>query len=266
VSSQHRNRERLKWVLAGMGILYSALVLAMSMAWYSGQMIEPFHFFNDLPEWKQLDKFAHFFWTFQVAAISYRLLKWGGLNASIKWGAIAGFVFVSSVEIPDGFSTGYGASIFDLMANALGAIFFFLQMHFWKSLNVFAKFSFHPTLYAIQRPSLLGDGFLQELLKDYNGQTFWYTWSPTLKHWPRWLSLAIGFGAEGMIYGRDSQNELHQSFPYRKFLLSLDFNFAVIHFQKPWMNTLFYPLHILKCPAPALEISEKGVRFHWLYF
>lgn len=259
------SKSRLKWVVAGMSTIYAILVLGMSLAWYKGQMIEPFHFFNDLPEWKQLDKIAHFFWTFQVCALVFRLFQWGGWQ-SAKWSCFVGFGLVSSVEIPDGFSTGYGASVFDLLANALGAACFFVQMHFFKSIQFFAKFSFHSTAYAIQRPSLLGDGFLQELLKDYNGQTFWYAWAPNIKHWPRWLSLAVGFGAEGMIYGRDAENLAHGLTPFRKIVFSIDLNFAVLKFERPWQNALLYPLHILKIPAPAVEISERGLKFHWLYF
>ncbi|MCA4897422.1 MAG: DUF2279 domain-containing protein [Bacteroidota bacterium] len=258
-------QSKLKWIAAAMSLIYAALVLALSLAWYKDQMIEPFHFFNDLPEWKQLDKLAHFFWTFQVSALVFRLLSWGGWQ-SAKWASLIGFVLVSSVEIPDGFSAGYGASIFDLVANALGAGCFFAQMHFFKSIRFFAKFSFHATPYAIQRPSLLGDGFLQELLKDYNGQTFWYAWAPAIKFWPRWLSLAVGLGAEGMIYGRDAENLSHGFVPFRKIVFSVDLNFASLKFERPWLQAITYPFHIIKFPAPALEVSERGWKFHWLYF
>ncbi|MFN7601964.1 MAG: DUF2279 domain-containing protein, partial [Bacteroidota bacterium] len=77
-------QSKLKWIAAAMSLIYAALVLALSLAWYKDQMIEPFHFFNDLPEWKQLDKLAHFFWTFQVSALVFRLLSWGGWQ-SAKW-------------------------------------------------------------------------------------------------------------------------------------------------------------------------------------
>ncbi|MFM8834132.1 MAG: DUF2279 domain-containing protein, partial [Cytophagales bacterium] len=111
-----------------------------------------------------------------------------------------------------------------------------------------------------------GDGFLQELLKDYNGQTFWYAWTPSFKMWPRWLSLAVGIGAEGMIYGRDAENLSRGFTPFRKILFSVDLNFTSFKFEQKWLNVLIYPLHILKFPAPALEVSERGVKFHWLYF
>jgi hypothetical protein len=249
-----------------MGILYAALVLAASMAWYSDQMVQPFHFFNDLPEWKQLDKLGHAFCAFHVCAIASRLLCWGGLKHSIAIGTAVGFLIVSSIEVFDGFSIGYGASLFDLMANALGSILFLAQAKFLRQIKLFPKFSFHFTSFATVRPSLLGDGFLQEILKDYNGQTYWYSWSPEKKWWPSFLSIAVGLGAEGMVYGRDAENELHNFSPYRKYFLSVDIN---PHFFQPkqlWAQALVTTLTIFKFPAPAIELSTEGIRFHWLYF
>ncbi|NOS57005.1 MAG: DUF2279 domain-containing protein [Cyclobacteriaceae bacterium] len=257
---------RLKWVIGFMVLIYLALVFALAKAWYADQMVESFHFFNDLPEWKQLDKFAHALWAFHICAIATRLLKWGSLDQPIAMGAIIGFLFVSSIEILDGFSAGYGASLFDLAANALGAALFFVQMKIWNRIHIFPKFSFHFTSFAVLRPSLLGDGFFQEILKDYNGQTFWYSWSPAKKWWPSFLSLAVGIGAEGMIYGRDGQNEAHQFSPYRKLLFSLDLNSNYLSSKKGWIRAVAYPFTVVKFPAPAIEISVQGIRFHWLHF
>lgn len=257
---------RLVWVLIGIGLLYIFIVGSLASAWYADQMIQPFHFFNDLPEWKQLDKFAHAFWAFHVCAMAARLLRWGDMQKADLSGAILGFLIVSSIEILDGFSVGYGASVFDLIANAIGSLLFFAQLKLWKYIKFFPKFSFHLTSFAVLRPSLLGDGFLQQILKDYNGQTFWYSWSPQKKWWPLFLSIAIGVGAEGMIYGRDAENELHNFSPYRKFYLSIDLNSNYFSSKKKWWQVVAYPLTIFKCPAPALEISTQGLRFHWLYF
>lgn len=264
--TRKQTNKKLPWVLAGIAVAYGVIVLLLGTAWYADQMLQPFHFFNDLPEWKQLDKFAHALWAFHVCAISSRLLNWGGLDQHLTVGAITGFLIVSSIEILDGFSVGYGASIFDLGANALGALLFLVQTKCWNHIIIFPKFSFHFTSFAMLRPSLLGDGFFQEILKDYNGQTFWYTWSPQRKWWPSFLSIAIGIGAEGMIYGRDAENALHNLSPYRKFFLSLDLNPNFFDPSSKWLKGIVYLLTMFKCPAPAIEISTRGIRFHWLYF
>jgi hypothetical protein len=258
--------KKLWWVIGSIALLYSAIVWALGSAWYSDQMVWPFHFFNDLPEWKQLDKFAHVFWTFHVCAMASRMLRWGGSEQHLPIGTAVGFLIVSSIEILDGFSIGYGASPFDLIANFIGSILFFTQTKIWQRIKIFPKFSFHFTSFAVLRPSLLGDGLFQEILKDYNGQTFWYSWSPEKKWWPSFLSIAIGVGAEGMIYGRDVENELHNFSPYRKFFLSVDLNPNHFSSKGKWWQIAFYPLTIFKCPAPAIEFSTQGIRFHWFYF
>ena len=35
-----------------------------------------FQFFDDLAEWNQLDKLAHFVWAFHITAVAARLLTW----------------------------------------------------------------------------------------------------------------------------------------------------------------------------------------------
>ncbi|MFN6090314.1 MAG: DUF2279 domain-containing protein [Cyclobacteriaceae bacterium] len=261
-----KTNKKFPWILTGIAAAYGIIVLLLGTAWYADQMVQPFHFFNDLPEWKQLDKFAHALWAFHVCAISSRLLKWGGLDQHLIVGVITGFLIVSSIEILDGFSVGYGASIFDFLANALGALLFLVQTKYWNRIAIFPKFSFHFTSFAVLRPSLLGDGFFQEILKDYNGQTFWYTWSPQKKWWPSFLSIAIGIGAEGMVYGRDAENTAHNFSPYRKFFLSVDLNPNYFNPTKKSLKGIAYLLTMVKCPAPTIEISTHGIRFHWLYF
>jgi hypothetical protein len=264
--NQPPNNRRLRVIYAVIAVLYGLIVFALGTAWYSGQMLEPFHFFNDLPEWKQLDKFAHLFWTFQVCALASRMFAWAGAEKPNTLGSVTGFFIVSSIEIFDGFSIGYGASVYDLVANGLGATLFFVQTKFWNRIHLFAKFSFHSSAFATLRPDLLGGTFLEQMLKDYNGQTFWYSWKPPLKWWPDWLAVAIGVGAQGMVRGRDFQSEELGFHPYRKFLLSLDLNPNALESKTKWKNWVIYPLRIFKFPFPTIELSERGIVFHWIYF
>lgn len=243
-------------------------MIALGSAWYSPQWISSFHFFDDLPEWKQMDKVAHLFWTFHASAIAARLLQWATSDTvrSNRGGAVMGFLFVSGIEILDGFSIAYGASLWDIAANAAGAGVFFLQHHFWKRILVWPKFSFHPTTFAPLRPDVLGNGFLPEVLKDYNGQTFWYgvrlPWLPL----PKWLVLAVGVRAEGMIFGRVPENEAVGLHPERKYYLSLDVDLNHIKTESRVLRVLLYIPNIIKLPAPAIEFSASGVRFHPIYF
>ncbi len=262
------NKPRVKGVIIFSFAIYCVFMMVLGYAWYSRQWVSGFHFFNDAPEWKQMDKFAHFFWAFQVSALAARFLVWAKVNekTSALAGAILGFLFVSSIEIFDGFSDRYGASLFDIFANAMGCAGFLGQRMIWKKINIWPKFSFHPSSFAPLRPAMLGDGFLEEVLKDYNGQTFWYSASFKSLPLPTWLTLAVGVGAEGMIFGRDHENELLNFSPYRKYFLSVDLNFSHVQTSSKVLNSVLSVLNIIKIPAPALELSSHGIKFHPIYF
>ena len=262
------NSPRVKGVLLFSAGIYTVIIVSLGYAWYSRQWVSGFHFFNDAAEWKQMDKFAHFFWAFQVSALATRLMTWAQLDekAAAHVGTMLGFLFVSSIEIPDGFSERYGASLFDVLANTLGCVAFLLQRILWKRINIWPKFSFHATSFAPLRPAMLGDGFLEELLKDYNGQTFWYCFQIKKLPLPHWLTLAVGVGAEGMVYGRDEENELMNFSPHRKYFLSFDLNLSHVKTSSKLLNSALYVLNIIKIPAPTLEFSSQGIKFHPIYF
>ena len=80
---------------------------------------------------------------------------------------------MNSIEIMDGFSSEYGASWGDVVANSTGSLFLVGQYWLWKENRIHPKFSFHRTSYPEIRPDVLGDGWQEEFLKDYNGQTYW---------------------------------------------------------------------------------------------
>lgn len=260
--------KRIKNVLLFSIGVYSLLLIALGYAWYSKQWGSSFHFFDDTAEWKQMDKFAHFFWSFQVSVASTRLLAWAQADErkSILYGTLLGFLFVSSIEILDGFSESYGASVFDILANALGCSAFIAQRFLLKRIVAWPKFSFHTTSFAPLRPAMLGNGFLEEVLKDYNGQTFWYSANFKIIPLPSWLTIAVGIGAEGMVRGRDEENEEMNLSPYRKYFLSLDLNFSNIKTSSKILGYAFRILNVIKIPAPAIEFSSHGIKFHPIYF
>ncbi|NJM25882.1 MAG: DUF2279 domain-containing protein, partial [Bacteroidia bacterium] len=104
------------------------------------------------------------------------------------------------VEIFDGFSDAYGASAGDLIADAAGPLLYLGQKALWQEVRIHPKFSFHQTRYAPMRPDLLGDNLTSEVLKDYNGQTYWLSVDvDKFIQFPRWLNIAVGYGAEEMI-------------------------------------------------------------------
>lgn len=255
-------------VLIFSGIVYIGLVASLAYAWYSRQWGGSFQFFDDLAEWNQLDKLAHVAWAFHIAVVANRLLTWAKVNTStaVRTAAVMSWVFISSIEVLDGFSSDYGASVYDIGANTLGCAAFLLQSIGWQRINIWPKFSFHPTAFAPLRPAMLGNGFLEEVLKDYNGQTFWYSFQVPWLRLPSWLVIAVGIGAEGMVYSREAENVLHDFSSHRKYLLSVDLDVTALTPKSRWVRMVLWPLTIIKFPAPAIEVSAEGIKFHPIYF
>ena len=117
-------------------------------------------------------------------------------------------------------------------------------------------------------------GFIQmpneyaaHVLKDYNGQTYWlsaniHSFAKASKI-PKWLNLAVGYGAEGMITAIPVENDER----YRQFYLSLDVDLSKIKTKSPFLSTLFSIFNSVKIPAPTFEINSLGKsKFYILYF
>ncbi|HEX6223385.1 MAG TPA: DUF2279 domain-containing protein [Chryseolinea sp.] len=264
------NKKRLRAFTIGGTVAYSVTLVGLNHLWYSDTESQAFRFFNDNGEWKQVDKLGHFFSTYYLSYGASRALQWCNVQPkkSDLIGSLVGFGIMLPIEIMDGSSAAYGASAGDLVANAAGAAFFLGQSRLWNEIRIHPKFSFHRTEYADIRSDLLGNDLASEVLKDYNGQTFWLSFDmDKFIKFPRWLNLAVGYGAEGMIYARDDQNvEAGYAEPYRQYYFSLDFDLSSIKSRSKAVNTLLFFANMIKIPAPTLEFSKQGVTFKALYF
>lgn len=263
------NPTRLKTVIIGSTIAYTGVMIGLSSVWYSQYDKQEFQFFNDAGEWKQVDKVGHFYSAFHLSSIGSRTLQWSGVSKkkSDVVGAITSFAMMSSIEVLDGFSEGYGASASDLLANAIGAGFYLGQQALWHETRIHPKFSFHRTEYAEQRPEALGSTFMEQVIKDYNGQTYWLSADvDKFVKFPKWLNLAVGYGAEDMLYANDEDNLNNNLNPYRQFYLGIDFDLTAIKSRSKFVNTLIYVVNMVRLPAPALEFSQGKVKAHFFYF
>ena len=264
------NKKRLRAFTIGGTVAYSVTLVGLHHLWYSDAESQAFRFFNDNGEWKQVDKFGHFFSSYYFSYGTSRALRWCNVQPkkSDLIGALVGFGIMLPIEIMDGYSTAYGASAGDLIANAAGSAFFLGQSRLWNEIRIHPKFSFHRTEYAELRSELLGDDLTSEVIKDYNGQTFWLSVDmDKFIKFPKWLNFAAGYGAEGMIYARDYQNvEAGYPEPYRQYYLSIDFDLRAIKSRSKAVNTLLFFANMIKIPAPTVEFSKEGVKFKPLYF
>ena len=114
----------------------------------------------------------------------------------------------------------------------------------------------------------------EQILKDYNGQTYWlsanlFSFAKESKS-PKWINVAFGYGADGMLSG-NIQNEIPISDQNpqrsRRIYLSLDVDFAKINTKSHFLKTFFSVISTIKIPAPTLEYSaNKGLKGYMLYF
>lgn len=226
-------------------------------------------FFDDSGEWKQMDKMGHFYSAFHLSALGSRMLQWGRLpqKKSDKIAALTSLLMISNIEVFDGYSAGYGASATDIVANFCGAAFYLGQSMAWKEIRIHPKFSFHQTSLAAVSPKTLGSHFSEELIKDYNGQTYWLSVDmDKFMPFPKWLNICTGFGAENMIHAQDSQNEQAGYHPYRQYYLGLDFDLTGIKTKSKVLKSLIYLVNHVRLPAPTLEFSEGKIKGHFLFF
>jgi Predicted periplasmic lipoprotein (DUF2279) len=217
-------------------VIYLGGLTLLSFLWYKQQRRSSFHFFNDNPEWQQMDKFGHAYTAFHLSHLAYAGLIYAGLDkkTALKYGAWAGAVMMTPIEILDGFSEGYGASWGDEVANFVGSAFFLWQQKQFGEIRFMPQFFFKPSKFAKLRPELLGKNLSEQWLKDYNGQVYWLKICPLTFNLPfipnmfsnkfSNFSLMLGYGAGNMIYGRPEQNIEAGLIPYREFYVGIGNN------------------------------------------
>ncbi len=275
--SDSLNKKRLNTVVISEAVIGSATLIALNQAWYADYPRSNFHFINDNSEWLQMDKAGHVFSAYHLGSFGANALKWSGADkkSQLLYGSTLGLTFLTVVEAFDGFSANWGASLGDVAANVSGTALFVSQELLWDEQRIVPKFSFHTTPYASARPNVLGSSFSEQILKDYNGQTYWlsaniHSFFKSSKVVPKWLNVAVGYGAEGMITGKDEFVNtvfLPTDKRYRQFYLSLDIDLTKIETKSHFVKTILTVFNTIKIPAPTFEIKGSGgTKFHWLYF
>ena len=260
--------------------LYVGSMSGLYYLWYAGYDQSSFHFHNDNAEWLQMDKVGHSTTAYHLGLLGYEALRLAGLDEkkSLLYGAPLGFVFLSTVEVFDGLSAGWGFSWGDMAANALGTGLFMGQQALWHEQRISMKYSYHNTNFPQYRPDLLGSTLPERMLKDYNGQTIWLSFNfKSLflnkdSKFPAWLNVALGYSAEGMTGGFYNTNQYNgQEIPEyirtRQFVLSPDIDLTRIPVENKFLKTTLKVLSFIKIPMPAIMLDSQGnFSAYWLYF
>lgn len=274
--------KRLRTVIATELGVYAAGVTYLGAVWYKGIPRVPFHFFEDAGEYLDMDKLSHAYACYHISQKSYDALRWAGIKRSkaIWWSGAFGFALWAPIEIFDGIHDSYGFSRSDLLANAAGSLLFASQQALFDQQVVKMKFSFFPTQYKRYEAQYqrLGRVTFFGHLYDYNAHTYWlsanlHQLSGGRTRLPRWLSIAVGISANGMVdafenpsFGIDGKPLPHFE-RYRQWLLSIDVDFTKIKTKSRFWKKVFNEINILKIPAPAFEYNRvEGFRVRPLYF
>ncbi len=262
---------------------WTGTYIALDKVWYANYKKTSFHFFDDLPEWNQMDKAGHAWSAYQLSRGSAELWKWTGLkqNTAALLGAGSATLYQSIIELQDAYSADWGFSWSDMGANLLGAGVFAAQEIGWKEQRIQIKLSYHPQYYPAdmihRRNQLFGSSSMERILKDYNGQTYWLSANLSSffkeNNLPAWLNISVGYGAGGMLGGRSnvwSDEEHIYDYSHvkriRRFYLSPDIDLTRIPVKNKVLKTAFFLLSSIKIPAPALEWSNgkmivQGIKF-----
>jgi hypothetical protein len=274
--SDSLDKIRQNSIVIAESVLAAGALVGLNQLWYADYPQSNFHFINDNSEWLQMDKLGHSFSSYHLGRFGSEMLQWSGASKKnqLIYGAGLGFAFLTAVEVLDGYSSEWGASTGDVIANASGTALYISQELLWKEQRITPKFSFHTTQFAAYRPDVLGRSLSEQILKDYNGQTYWlstnlYSFSKGSKI-PKWLNLAIGYGANGMVSGNtenNPQNSTQKVERFRQFYLSFDVDLTKIETKSHFLKTIFSVFNTIKIPAPTIEYSaNEGLKGHWLYF
>ncbi|GAB3536527.1 DUF2279 domain-containing protein [Pontibacter brevis] len=261
-------------VTTGFAAGYATSLVLLHKAWYKHDPRSDFHFHNDIRYWNQVDKAGHLWTAFHQSRAGVDMLEWAGVpdRKAILYGSLAGILLQTPIEVFDGYGEAYGASLSDMGANMLGSVAVVAQHHLWKEIRIVPKFSFHRTPIELQRLEMLGKNYFEQMLKDYNGQTYWLSvdisaFLPQESTYPKWLNIAVGYGAEDMVVGNPLKNSMKGYDSYRQYYLSLDLNLMNIETRSGFLKKVFYVLSIFHLPAPALEFNrKKGLVLHPFYY
>ncbi len=279
VSESESNKRALIATSIGHATVYTGAMLLLNKAWYSEHPRSSFHLHDDFYDWYQMDKTGHITSTYHLSRLSYAAFMHTGISnkQAALWGSASGSLFLSTVEILDGFSDEWGASLWDVSANTLGSLSFYLQQVAWQEQRIIWKYSYTQSGMGKYRPDLLGYNLAENLLKDYNGQTHWLSFNLHSiaggnNSLPVWLNIAIGHSAIGLLGSRynpqDFNGDLLPEFKrYRQFYISPDIDFARIPTRYKALKGVLNMMNFIKFPAPALEYNQgKGVSFHLVFF
>ena len=284
--NQSQVRRRIRFVATTNAVLYGVGMAGLYQTWYKHYPQSKFHTFNDLREWKQMDKVGHMYSAYAESKASMELWRWTGISRKKRiWlGGMSGAAYQTVIEILDGFSAEWGWSWGDFAANIAGSGMLVAQELAWDEQRIQMKWSFHRKRYTDdglnkRSDELFGKSNAERFLKDYNGQTYWLSVAPKAffpdSKFPPWLQVSLGTGTEGLFGGYENtakdENGVIQFnrtdiARRRQWYLAPDIDLTKIKTNKKGIKVALQILNIFKFPTPSLEYSKGRFNWNWFHF
>ena len=269
INPKEKNKKLNQLILYEVGT-YSLGLVAMNELWYKNYPKSNFHFINDNSSWLQMDKMGHIATSYYSGVNGIKLYRWAGIDEkkAIWIGGLRGTLYNSIIEILDGFSENWGASMGDFASNSFGSFIAISQELYWKEQRILIKYSYSRSDLSYQNSELFGDNFFQRTFKDYNGQTYWISMNINSmfrvdnSQFPDWLNLALGHSAKGMTSPNNTTNDGR----YRQFFLSFDIDLMRIKSKNKILSVLSNVFGYIKIPFPTVEYTNNQFTLHPIYF
>lgn len=243
------------------GTVVAGMVLGIHLyqknAWWSDRKTD-FHVQTDWGYAAQADKFGHLFGGYLTSYLGYEMLVASGVSPNTAgWlGPLIGLGFQTYVEIEDGFSP-FGFDPTDQYANTIGPLFVALRHYVEPLQNFGIKWSYFPN---DEYNEGIRSGHNTIIIDDYNGQTIWFSAKvgnllPESIPWPKWLRLAVGYGATN-VDRWDEGDMLLQ--PGRRAFVALDYDLVELVPDIGWFgNWLVQSFDNFRWPAPAFQFAPE---------
>ena len=269
VNLKEKNKKLNQLILYEVGT-YSLGLVAINELWYKNYPKSNFHFINDNSSWLQMDKMGHVATSYYSGVNGIKLYRWAGIDEkkAIWIGGLRGTFYNSIIEILDGFSENWGASMGDFASNSFGSFIAISQELYWKEQRILIKYSYSRSDLSYENSELFGDNFFQRTFKDYNGQTYWISmninsmFKADNSQFPDWLNLALGHSAKDMTSPNNTSNDGR----YRQLFLSFDIDLMRIESKNKILNVLSNVFGYIKIPFPTIEYTNNQFTLHPIYF
>lgn len=238
--------------------------------WWKPTKVKKFVWRDDWNDVVKADKAGHLYFSYVLSDAYKSIFQWVGFDSktSAFLGAGISVIYeVGAVELTDGFTTRWGFSPTDAIADIVGAFFPVAQEYLPSLQAINFKLSYTPSGYTwsdyLRVGSLKDALYKKQFHTDYEGMTFWMSFDfqrflpkEVERFIPDFLNFAIGYSVKNINYSGRGYSEIY---------VAIDYNLLKVDTGLDILNRMIRTLNYIHFPAPTLRV-KPGIKFYYLYF